>query len=163
MDGHSAVIPEVLEEPLLQRAGEINIASGRRWGNRELAVWLRDVHRIDCSHMAVQRCLNRIRRERSDSLKELLREELLGGLVEDWKRLDAVAKDVYHRADLHAADDNPERFLACVGELRKLAQTKIGAVAHVDADEDRAELKGVVHGLAEFLASAFSKPGTPAP
>lgn len=156
MASHSTVIPEALEEALLRRAGEINPGSGRRWTNADLAAWLLSAHGVTCSHMAVQRCLNKIRRERSTALKELLRDELLGGLVEDWKRLDLLAADVYTRADLHAADDDPARFLACVAELRKISATKVAAVARVDEDEARGELNGAVKGgLAEFLSAAF--------
>lgn len=156
MASHSTVIPEALEESLLRRAGEIDAASGRRWTNLALAQWLGTEHGVTCSHMAVQRCLNKIRRERSVALKELLRDELLGGLIDDWKRLDLLAADIYARADLHSADANPEKFLACVAELRKISATKIAAVARVDEADDRGEMKGAVKGLAEFLGAAFN-------
>lgn len=163
MASHSTVIPEALEELLLQRAGEINPASGRRWQLRELAQWLLSQHGVECSHMAVQRCLTKLRRERSDALKEVLREELLTTLIADWARLDGLANDVYQRADLHSADKSPAKFLACVAELRKIAQTKLNAVARVDAEEEQVKVSGSPKGLAEFLSAAFGPGASPAP
>lgn len=157
----STVIPEALEETLLEMSGAINPDTKRRWELRELAAWLKTEHDITASHMAVWRCLSKLRRARAALTREILRERLLDTLAFDWENLDALATTIIEKADAMRDDKDPKGFLACVGELRKIAATKARIATGTD-DDEKVTVSGSANSLAEFLGSAFgSKPSGP--
>jgi len=124
----STVIPEALEETLLEMSGAINPATSKRWEFRELAAWLKSEHGIECSRMAVWRCLAKVRRVRAEVLREVLRERLLETLEFDWENIDALSSELIEMADAHRGAKNPKNFLSIVSELRKLALAKARTV-----------------------------------
>lgn len=135
----STVIPEALEETLLEMSGAINPATSKRWHPRELAAWLKSEHAVEVSHMAVWRCLTKVRRARAEVLREVLRERLLETLEFDWENLDVLSSELIELADKHRGEKTPKNFLAVVGELRKLALAKartIGIRVEVDGEVD---------------------------
>lgn len=150
----STVIPEALEEVLLEMSGAINPASSKRWNLRDLAAWLQSEHNLEVSHMAVQRCLTKLRRVRAALTREVLREVLLDSLTDDFASLDEMAAGLREMAEHHRDVKNPKAYVACVGELRKIAATKARIATGVD-DEDKVTLSGSANSLAEFLGGAF--------
>jgi len=152
----STVIPEALEETLLEMSGALNPATGKRWHPRELAVWLGAEHGIECSHMAVWRLLTKLRAARSALAREVLREQLLESLGTDFTALDDLAAGLVEMAEHHRDARNPKAYVACVGELRKIAATK--ARIATGTDDEKVTVSGSASSLAEFLGSAFGKP-----
>ena len=152
----STVIPEALEETLLEMSGALNPDTKRRWELRELAAWLKSAHGLTVSHMAVWRCLSKLRRARAALTREVLRERLLDTLEFDWENLDALAATIIEKADGMRDDKNPKGFLACVSELRKIAATKARIATGTD-DDEKVTVSGNASSLAEFLGSAFGK------
>lgn len=135
----SVTIPEALEPELLRLAGELNPATSRRYTTRELAAWLKTTHGVECSHMAVVRCLRAQRAEIATELRELLREQLLSSMAAEWEALDGLSAEVLEDAAEHRKEKRTKEFLGCVAELRKIAATR-ARVAGVE----RIEVSGEV-------------------
>lgn len=150
----ATAIPEALEEVLTEMAGAINPATEKRWQLRELAAWLLAEHGVECSHSAVSRVVLKHRRARAALAREALRERLLESLSTDFDALDDMSAGLRELAEVHRDVKNPKAFVACVGEMRKIAAVKAHIAVGTDS-EDKINLSGSAGGLAEFLSTAF--------
>lgn len=147
-------LPESLNEEILRRAVE-----GQ--GTREIAEWCtKKGHPI--SHESVAKRLRKLRGERADISKAVVREELSKTLTADVRRLDQIANDskrladaVLRRAmsgtrivDLEAAEAYPKVAAAAI----KATEAKLKAAGVDQPDDTLSELAAAADRVRRKLA-----------
>lgn len=122
----STVIPEALEDALLEMSGSLNPTTSRRYTTRELSVWLRERHEVEASHTAVGRVLRRLRAEQTETRREVIRARLHEGLGRQLQVVDDVFDKLF--GNFTATRKRPLSTGAQVElseELRKITELKL--------------------------------------
>lgn len=119
----SSKIPESLHGKLCDLYGEIDHATKKRRGYRELSAWLLAEHQIEASREAVRYVVDPLRTERAELRREVLREKIAKTLAPQLETLDALMKMV---ADLRSGRKVAAGTkLKLLDEYRKAVDTKL--------------------------------------
>ena len=119
----ATAIPTNLHSAILEKAGE-----GK--GTRVIAEWLKEEHDIAANFTTVARLLNKLRAERSDIAKVVVREYLAPSLTNDLQYLEKLRQRIDERIC-----GNPDDKTLCklAAEARKIIETKL---KYSGADDD---------------------------
>lgn len=152
-----SLIPTALESAVLEQA--ITGSS-----NRAVAAWLKDKHGIEVSHVTVGRMVKRLRSERADIAKAVIREKLGTSLTTDLDRLekharqlDELADDCFGRIKSDATFakghdktgepiyvDGHDTYAKLVEQIRKITDTKLDYSGAGQDDEAKMHIGPVI-------------------
>jgi hypothetical protein len=143
-----AAIPANLEPEVLAKAGE-------GWTTRRIAEWLHTDRSVKTSHRTVATVLIRLRKDRADVAKAVLRTKLASTLTSDLDRIEKHAAQLDELADeqLKAARDGiafarkgggentlyvepGESYAKLVEQVRKITETKLKYSGAEQPDEN---------------------------
>lgn len=168
----SKIPPELLGE-LFDLSQTIHPATRRVWSDHQLAQHLRGHHGIECSHDAVRRALDPLRRAARAATTDAVRSKIVARIPDQIEALDDLMDKVRAITTPAAGKKAPSAatLLGVLDEFRKAVETKLRfsgvgekvemqadvAVDEVPRDDARDELAAV---LAREAAGA-ARGGTP--
>jgi hypothetical protein len=142
-----ALWPEVLEQ------------SANGWATRKIADWLGQVHGVKVAHNAVADLLKKLRQQREEISKAIVREKLgktvlldLQALEKEGQRVRKVAKLLYNAL----SEDDLEQaipYLKAAEQHRKLIETKLKFAGADSPDDRNAELAAAAAEVARRLGA----------
>ncbi len=145
----SKAIPSDLEPLVLQKAAE-------GLTTRAISTWLLQEHSVNATHATVANLLKRVRTERADISKAVVREKLGASVARDIDRLELFVRKAMRIA--RTCEGKPVVWAKVAEQVRKFTEAKLKASGIEDPSEKdhdaRADEERLVGKLARLITEA---------